>query len=277
MFALAYVLIPSRFASLQAELDRALAPFKRGGEESFPREKLVFHDATDRLKELHGARFRYNRDGSLSHLGDHGAPFDLAVTSLKEHFSACALDRFEGTFAEIEPDFDEFVRRFTRFAKPDPTTRRYGDWLNPIGYWDWWDLGGCFNGVITGERRPAAADQHISSGPSRGRMVMASLAEALGASDEGERAEIEANVELVETLKAAAVRKERHSVPSALVLPAGCCPDEYRWFDRIEWHDIKPGTRRFLGAPPDADYRSLVLAAYDRFADHVAAAVAFHF
>ena len=277
MYGLAYVLVPRKFTSLQGELDQTLAPFMRGGDAEFPRERLAFHDATGALTRLHRTRFRYNPSGSLTWLDPADASHDLSLASVKEHMSACALDRFEGTFAEIEPDFDAFVCRLTRFRARDATTGCYGDWLNPIGYWDWWELGGRFNGVITGERRPAAAEQAISSGPSRGRAVMGNLAAALGASVESEQAEIEANVELVETLRTAAESKERHSVPSALVLPIGCCADEDRWLDRIEWHEIKPGTRKFLRAPPDADYGSLVRAASDRFADHAAAGVAFHF
>ena len=150
MYGLAYVLIPSQFASLQTELDRTLAPFMRGGEKEFPREKLAFDDATEALTRLHRTGFRYNPNGSLTWLVPADASYDLRLASLKEHLTACSLDEFEGTFAEIEPDFDEFVRRFTRFAAPDRTTRRYGRWLNPIGYWDWWELGGRFNGVITG-------------------------------------------------------------------------------------------------------------------------------
>ena len=277
MYGLAYVLIPSQFASLQTELDRTLAPFMRGGEKEFPREKLAFDDATEALTRLHRTGFRYNPNGSLTWLDPADASYDLRLASLKEHLTACSLDEFEGTFAEIEPDFDEFVRRFTRFAAPDRTTRRYGRWLNPIGYWDWWELGGRFNGVITGESRPAAAEQAISSGPSRGRMVMGKLGAALGASEEGQEAEIEANVELVETLSAAAERNEGHSRPTALVLPIGSCADENRWLDNVEWHQIRAGTRGFLGAPADADYASLVRAVYVRFADHAAAGVAYHF
>jgi hypothetical protein len=190
---------------------------------------------------------------------------------------ACALDRFEGTFAEIEPDFDAFVRRFTRFDAPDTTTGRYGRWLNPNGFWDWWELGGRYNGTITGERRPAAAEQAISSGPSRGRLVLGNVAAALAGATASAEAEIEANVELVETLKAAAESNEKHGVPTALVLPIGSCADEVRWFDRVSWHEVKLGTRKFLGAPPDADFPALVRAAYARFPDHAAAGVAYHF
>jgi hypothetical protein len=265
------------FGSLQAELDRTLAPFRRGGDGDFPREKLAFDDATEDLVRLHGTRFRVNSDGSLtwSHVED--ILHDPCLLRLKEHMVACALDRFEGTLAELEPDFDAFVHRFTELGERDPTTGRYGRWLNPIGYWDWWELGGRFNGEIVGERRPAAIEQAISSGASRGRDVLGGIAAALGANPSEEQALIEANVELVETLAGAAARNERRSKPTALVLPIGSCADEDRWLDGIGWHEIGPGTRRFLGAPPYADYASLVRIAYERFADHAAAAVAYHF
>jgi len=58
---------------------------------------------------------------------------------------------------------------------------------------------------------------------------------------------------------------------------SGACADEDRWLDEIEWHEIRPGTRRFLDAPPDADYIPLVRAAYDRFVGHAMAGVAYHF
>jgi hypothetical protein len=51
MFGLAYVLIARRFDSLQAELDRALAAFRRGGKDDLPREKLSFFDETQRLTD----------------------------------------------------------------------------------------------------------------------------------------------------------------------------------------------------------------------------------
>src|SRR4051812_10071355 len=116
MYGLAYVLIPSQFGSLQAELDRMLAPFMRGGETEFPREKLAFDDATEALTRLHRTGFRYNPDDSLTWLDPADASYDLRLTSLKEHMTACSLDKFEGTFAEIEPAFEAFVRRFTRFT-----------------------------------------------------------------------------------------------------------------------------------------------------------------
>jgi hypothetical protein len=278
MYGLAYVLVPIKFASLQSELDRTLAPFRRGGDKEFPRAKLAFDDATDSLLRLHAVRFRYNSDRSVSWRdSDAASSFDLRLEKLSEHMEACRLAEFEGTFAEIEPDFDAFVRRFTDFGRRDPDTSRYGRWLNPIGYWDWWELGGRFNGAITGERRPAGSQQVISSGPNRGRAILGNLADALGSRSAHEEAEIEANVELVASLKLAADRNDDCWLPTAVVLPMGCCVDEDRWFDRVDWHEIEPGTRACLGLPADADFRRMVRAVYDRFSDQTAAGVAYHF
>src|SRR6266581_3936443 len=187
MFGLAYVFIPRVLSSLQSELDRALAAFKRGGEDDFPRDKLAFDDATDVLERLHRSRICCKPNGSATGL-DFDASYFLDLSKLNEHLGACQLDRFEGTLAEIEPDFHIFVRRFADHVVRDPATGRYGRWLNPLGRWDWWDLGGRFNGAITGERRHAGPTQTISSGPSTGRMVMENFAGALGASRNDETA-----------------------------------------------------------------------------------------
>src|SRR6266853_1320738 len=146
MYGLAYVLVPSRFVSLQSELDQTLARFRRGGDDAFPRTQLAFDDATEALARLHRTKFRYNSDHSVRWLDsdDAALSFDLRLLKLSEHMAACRLSEFEGTFAELEPDFDAFVRRFTDFDHRDPDTSRYGRWLNPVGHWDWWELGGHF-------------------------------------------------------------------------------------------------------------------------------------
>jgi hypothetical protein len=277
MYGLAYVIVPVEFASLQQELDRTLAPFMRGSDDKFPREKLAFEDATDDLRRLHTVKFRYTPGRSEFLPGHDGDPsFDLDMAKLSDHMTACGLDRFEGTFNELEPDFDAFVRRCTRYTAPDSATSRYGRWLNPIGYWDWWELGGRFSGAVTGDPRPAT-HQRISSGPSNGRALVGNILEAFEGSRPDEEAEIEANVELVESLRLAGIRNDRHWLPTAMVLPTESCADEDRWFDRVEWHEIRDGTRAFLGVAADADFRTMVRAAYNRFRDFAAAGVAYHF
>lgn len=121
MYGLAYVLVPRKFDSLQSELDRTLAAFKRGGEDDFPREMLRFDDATEWLLRLHQSSFRYKPDGGLSGLAAD-VSYDLSLIKLSGHLKACRLDRFEGTFAELEPDFDAFVTasRAMKRATPKP-------------------------------------------------------------------------------------------------------------------------------------------------------------
>jgi hypothetical protein len=102
MYGLAYVLVPSRFVSLQSELDHTLARFRRGGDDAFPRARLAFDDATEGLRRLHRVKFRYNSDGSVRWLDRNAAAssFDLRLAKLSEHMAACRLSEFEGTFAE---------------------------------------------------------------------------------------------------------------------------------------------------------------------------------
>jgi len=132
--------------------------------------------------------------------------------------------------------------------------------------------------VIVGSAGRQTVARFISSGPSRGRSLIGNIATALGAPENAETAEIEANVELVEALPAAlALQYETRRLPTAVVLPAGCCADADRWFDHIEWHTISPRTRAFLGMPADANFEALVRAAYEKFSDCAAAGVAYHF
>lgn len=275
MFGLACVLLPTEYTSLQAELDLALGPFERGDADDLPASMLSFHDETDELQQLFRARLRYQR-GSVRWLTQgHAEGFHLDFGALSHHLKACGLDQYEGTLEELEPDFDAFAGRFTKLKSRDPKTQRYGRWLNPLGQWDWWDLGGRFNGVITGEPRPGGDQQFISSGASAGRSIIGNLTHALGGAPSTHNAEIELNVELVETL--------RHGidgepfVPTAMVLPVGSGPDIGRWFTAADWHPIATETRTMLSAPADADYEALVALAYVRFADRIAAGVSYHF
>jgi hypothetical protein len=277
VYGLAYVLIPRTFHSLQAELDQTLAPFRRGGDDVFPRSRLAFDDTTEVLLRLHRSAFRYDSGTLTRHETDVHLSSDLSLGRLSEHLAACGLDVFEGTFAELEPDFDAFVRRFTTYRERDAATLRYGRWLNPIGFWDWWELGGRFNGAIAGERRPAAANQTISSGANSGRAMLQNVVTALGGQDANAKAEIEVNVELVQSLQRACQREEGHWLPTAVVLPVGFCPDKDRWLDALDWHENQPGTRTALRASPDAEFAALVRRAYDTFSDYVVAGVAYHF
>jgi hypothetical protein len=279
MYGLAHVILNQKHSSLQDELDATLAAFKRGDDKDFPREKLAFDNETPYLERLHRCHVRASADGSISWPADFdfAVSFELDPRKLNEHLAACRLEIFEGQLNELEPDFEAFVRRFTKFNSRDPDTGLYGRWLNPLGMWDWWELGGRFNGMITGERRPAASTQHVSSGPSGGRDVLGNIVSALGAELSDARAEIELNVELVETLRQNLSAGVGARLPMAIVLPHGCGPDAARWFDNLEWHEVAQETRDLLGVSGPVGFRDLLKVAYERFSAHAVAGVAYHF
>jgi hypothetical protein len=279
-YGLAYVLIPAAFASLQAELDRALAPFRRGGRGDLPDEQLAFDDVTPGLRRLHGSVLTVERSGQGGITIRAPAEAQLHLVDfapLRDWLHAQGLHRWRGTLAELEPDFDRFVGAWSRWER-HPLTGGYGQWLNPLGRWDWWELGGRFDGVISGApaRAPRASRHMISSGPNPGRDLIDDVTRALGGRTSDVEAEIEANVEPVTGLLAAAATGARHAVPSAIVLPCGACPDACRWLDDVRRHAIPPAARRLLGAADDAPFSELARAAYRRFPHHAAAGVAYH-
>ena len=233
MYGIAYVIIPTEFESLQAALDEALAPFRRGGPDEFPREALAFDDVTGELRQLHRLPITLEAKGAgvarRSNDSASGGDFDFAA--LTEFLGATGAPSWSGRFADVEPDpVDAFARRFTRWKGRDACeTGGYGRWLNPLGRWDWWELGGRFDGLVSGQRRPGAgADSMISSGPNRGRDLIGGVARAFGGNPSEVEAEIAANVDLLFSAPRSRPRRgEEHAqLPTTILLPVGACEPE---------------------------------------------------
>jgi hypothetical protein len=279
MYGLAYVIIPVEFASLQHVLDETLTPFRRGGEDDFPREKLAFDDVTDALRRLHEARFKFEAGNGLSvSPGDPALVHDLDFEAVRDFLKDQGVASWSGRLADVEPDLDAFATRFTKWKARDPEAGGYGEWLNPLGRWDWWELGGRFDGVVSGHPRSGAGNEcMISSGAHSGRDLLGGIARALGGKPSDIEAEIEANVELVSALLDAARWGEDRAFPTAIVLPVGACADEFRWLDALGWRPIPPETKALLSVPDDASFKETAVAAYERFHTMAAAGVAFHF
>jgi hypothetical protein len=185
----------------------------------------------------------------------------------------------------LEPDigrfFDRFVTGLERQQASVPGAARFGRRLNPLGRWDWWDLGGRFDGRILGERRRhARTASAVSSGPSAGRAILGNvhtaLDRALGTEPEPElEIRTDDNVEMVSRLLEDARAGSDHAFPGAVLLPPGSLADGLRWID--SWP--RPGPAEALaslGLPEDAPWNAVVASAYARFPDHWAACVAYH-
>ena len=232
------------------------------------------------LKRLHveAITLKSGHDGGVTVVGGSAMAGDLDFDALGAFLRSTGAPRWSGRLADVEPDLDTFARRFTRWKQRDPVARGYGQWLNPLGRWDWWELGGRFDGVVSGQRRAGAGSESmISSGPSRGRDLIGGVLRALGAKPSEVEAEISANVDLVSALLDAARRGNEHASPTAVVVPAGFCADEFRWFDALGWRPIPSETKALLSAPNDATFDEVATAAWERFSDMAVAGVAYHF
>jgi hypothetical protein len=191
---------------------------------------------------------------------------------------------FKGRICEIEPDFDAFASRFWQWKKRDERAGLYGRWLNPLGRWDWWDLGGRFDGAILGARgeRAVREDGLVSSGPSRGRDMVGAIAEAFGASERDLQALMEANVEPASALLEAAQAGREHAFPTTLLLPAGSVSDVARWVETPDgWASRAAGipseVMALLDLDDSASFQDVCISTYRRFSGWAVAGVAYHF
>ena len=135
MYGVAYVIIPTDFASLQSILDATLAPFRRGGPDEFPREALAFDDVTNELRRLHYQPIGLKSRGTSVTLQGAELPIsgDLDFDALSDFLQSTGAGSWSGCLADIEPDFDAFAHRFTTWKQRDPEAGEYGQWLNPLG------------------------------------------------------------------------------------------------------------------------------------------------
>ncbi len=283
MFSIAYVILPLAGALPAEAIRTSLAPFQRGGRGDLPEAWLTFHDETAALRQAHEARFAFTEKGTggLQVEGDHQAYWSLDTSKVRDEMRRRGVQRWNIRFADTM-DLEAFHTGFATRLERHPMTGGYGRWLNPLGRWDWWDLGGRFDGRIIGEpaRGTGRSAAQISSGESRGRSILANIGAALeDALGQPPAAEIDVrsdrNIELVATLLTDAQAGRDHAYPSALVLPPGTAEDRLRWLDT--WPDPGPAEAfAWLGLPPDAGWPAVVEAAYARFADHWAAGVAYH-
>lgn len=131
MFSVAYVMIPQRFTSLQDELDRALAAFRRGGPGDFPHERLAFDDVTADLRRLHRAAIEVisqKGGGIVVKEAEIGDLFTLDLEPLRILIRERELTTWSGSLDRLEPEFEAFAERFSRYRQRDPATGGWGQW-----------------------------------------------------------------------------------------------------------------------------------------------------
>ena len=281
MFGLAYVILPFTDRSPAEAITQSLARFQRGRQGDLPEEWLRFHDDTADLRTAYETPHTFTCENALRR--DGGSDWLLSTVAIMTALKERGREIWTVCFADIEPDFAAFVEQYCAFrCDRHPVTGGFGRWLNDLGQWDWWELGGRFNGAITGhERGNGLPRSAISSGYSEGRQAFEALAGALaGACGDAPPEEIDIfsddNLELVTTLSAALAQGREQGLPGALVLPSESAPDEARWFDR--WPELYWQTASEAdAAEKPTPWAEIVRSAYQRFPDHWVAAVSYHF
>ncbi|TXN03744.1 hypothetical protein FV222_08225 [Methylobacterium sp. WL103] len=282
MFASVYVILPVSDLAPAEAIRASLAPFQRGGKGDVPDDWLAFHDETAEVRTIHLTEFIFTREEGRGTRIEGEPHWHLDIGAINDEMARRGLQRWQVRFTDFEPDLDAFVKAYVRDMDRHPATGGYGRWLNPLGRWDWWDLGGRFDGRIIGERRRPGVRRtaSVSSGPDTGRTILVNvtgvLADALGSEPPEEVVvEADANIEMVSRLAEDGQAGVTSAFPGAILLPPGAVDDRLRWLQA--WPRIEPEeTISWLGLPNGADWGAIVSAAYRRFPEHWAAGVAYH-
>ncbi len=283
MFSVAYVILPFSDTPPADAIQASLARFQRGRRGDLPESWLTFHDETEEFRQVYEAHhiFTEQDKGGLRIEGNIDSSWFIDTGNVRSEMRLSGLRQWRVRFADTM-DLDGFYERFGRKLERLPETGAFGRWLNPLGRWDWWDLGGRFDGHIVGDRRSGEGRSlaQVSSGPSPGRSILANventLAEALRqAPIPSLDVRTDQNVELVATLLEDARAGRENACPGSLVLPPGAVEDSLRWLH--EWPEPGPeAALAWLGLPSEAGWAAIVTAAYARFEGHWAAGVAYH-
>jgi hypothetical protein len=280
MFSIVHVILPISDQPPVEAIRASLAPFQRGGRGDLPDEWLTFHDETQVVRDLYEAKLTFTDDGQGLRI-EGADPYYLDTDAVRREMARLDRKRWVVCFARTIPDLDTFYAQFVTGLERHLATGGYGRWLNPLGRWDWWDLGGRFDGRITGGRhRSGPTVSPISSGPSSGRAVLESINAALNkALDQKSSPLVEVyadnNIEMVSRLLEDARLGHDHAFPGAILLPPNAIEDSFRW--ARSWPTLEPlETLGWLGLNERASWHEVVVAAYARFPNHWAAGVAYH-
>lgn len=283
MFSLAYVILPFGDSAPADAIRASLAPFQRAGRGEMPDDCLAFDDETAELMGLHEAWLTFtdsDGQGMRFEVGDL-SHWHLDTQAIGAEMRRLGLARWRVRFAD-SLDLETFHDRYCRALERHPSTGAFGRWRNPLGHWDWWDLGGRFDGVIIGDpgRGAGRGTAQLSSGDNPGRALLTNIEHVLRkALDQAPPpvfdVRTDRNIELVETLLTDLRADLPHACPATIVLPPGCAADALRWVDK--WREIRPlAALDWLGLARDAAWEDVAGAAYARFRDHWVAGIAYH-
>jgi len=286
MFCVAYVILPFSNSPPADAIRLSLAPFQLGGRrEKIPGGWLAFHDDTEGLRMDHESAFTFVDEGKLGLRieGGDGQLRCIHEGRVQDEMCRRGLQSWHVRFADIM-DRESFLDRFTRGMERGPMPGTYGYWSNPFGRWDFWALGGRFDGYITGQAESGMPPSvpHVPSRLLGGVYALLlgheGLLDAALSQAPAPRIDVrnDRNIERAATLLANTKTQAEPDYPDAVVLPLGSVETRLRWLG--EWNERadRDEALTWLGLTPHASWEEVVEASYARFEDHWVAGVAYH-
>jgi hypothetical protein len=234
---------------------------------------LAFRDVTGELRGLYETPLTCQfREGPLTLTEKHtggieirgmGATYLLDRAKIQDEMISRGVRNWRLRFADAMT-FDAFYEHFCLKWERHPVTGALGEWVNPLGKWDWWELGGRFDGLISGKESVDTPDP----------LSCAASQEQLHLPEFGE----DRNIAPVSTLLQDAQKGHDYVYSAVLVLPPGAIEDKLRWLES-GWSGTSFQPKEivaWLGLAAEVCWRDIVPAVYRRFENHWAAGITFH-
>ena len=151
-------------------LEEILAPYE---EQTTNKKYLKFNDVEDEYRQTYENEgeetVRMSADGSLKSVYDE--EFMVEITkeefeTLREKGGVRLTTRWNNgdnvcyrydygdnevitvPYTEMYATFEEYMKKEHEYDKRDKKTNRYGYWFNPNAKWDWWQVGGRWQGLL---------------------------------------------------------------------------------------------------------------------------------
>lgn len=133
-------------------VEELLAPYQENNMGDCPREYLEFHSVEDEYRnkyENDGVEMVKMPDGRLLYTWDE----EFRVKGQIGFGSGThqVPDEYEKVFVrhkERYSDFDAFMKEWAGYEGKDLETGKYGYWENPNAKWDWYQIGGRWQGLL---------------------------------------------------------------------------------------------------------------------------------
>lgn len=151
-------------------IEEQLAPYQEyDGDENFPRELLEFEDTEDEHRteyETGGTEYVIMPDGRklLPWNDEFKVPGEIGMVVANTHKVPEHLEIRFIPYKETFATFEEYMKNWCGYER-DPEKKRYGDWSNPNGFWDWYSVGGRWANFFIPKKEAIVAPVIVESHP----------------------------------------------------------------------------------------------------------------